>query len=172
MGPRVTSPPQDRTSRLVESLARVLDAQSYTLAVAESCTGGGLGAAITDLPGASTFFKGGVVAYSNEVKERLLGVAPAVIEEHGAVSELTVKAMAEGARVLLAASVGIAVTGIAGPSGAAPGKPVGLVYVAVATPAGTVVRRDVWPGARAQVRAASIRAAIELALDTMEGESA
>jgi PncC family amidohydrolase len=154
-------------SELVDSLAAGFERQRYTLAVAESCTGGGLAAAITDRAGVSSFFLGGIVSYANEIKEALLGVPGEVLATHGAVSELTARAMAEGVRSRMGADVGVGITGIAGPGGATPEKPVGLVYVAVATPQATRVRRDVWPGDRANVRGASVRAALDLTLDAI-----
>jgi PncC family amidohydrolase len=152
---------------LVRALAAACDQRGVTLATAESCTGGGVATAITDLPGVSSFFLGGIVSYANEVKERLLGVPADVLAEHGAVSEPTARAMATGVREALGADVGISTTGIAGPDGATATKPVGLVYIAVATPDTTLVRRDVWPGSRADVRLATVRAALELALQAL-----
>ncbi|HEY3115511.1 MAG TPA: nicotinamide-nucleotide amidohydrolase family protein [Chloroflexota bacterium] len=151
----------------VEALAAALEAHHYDLAVAESCTGGSLAAAITDLPGSSSFFVGGVVAYSNDLKEQLLGVPSATLQRHGAVSEETARAMAEGIRSRTGSAMGVSTTGIAGPGGATENKPVGLVYIGVATPDGVEVRRDVWPGGRAEVRAASVRAALSLALEAL-----
>lgn len=152
---------------LVEAVADALKSHRYNLSVAESCTGGMLAGAITDLPGSSEFFLGGIVAYANEVKEGLLSVPTAVLREHGAVSDPTARAMAEGVRERLRSSVGVGITGVAGPGGGTPSKPVGLVYVAVATPEGTRARRDLWAGGRGQVRAASVRAALELILDCL-----
>jgi PncC family amidohydrolase len=152
---------------LVESLAEACDRAGFTLAVAESCTGGSLAAAITERAGVSSFFLGGVVSYSNEVKEALLGVPANVLAEHGAVSEPTARAMAEGVQSRLGTDLGVGITGIAGPGGATPDKPVGLVFIGVSTPVRTVVRRDVWPGDRAAVRAASVRAALELLVGEM-----
>ncbi len=152
---------------LVGELAVTLDDLGYHLAVAESCTGGGLAAAITDLAGVSSFFLGGVVSYADDVKHDLLGVPRATLNEHGAVSETTARAMAVGVRERLKSEVGIAVTGIAGPGGATPRKPVGLVYIAVATPDKTVCRKDVWPGDRAAIRRSSVGAALRLTLDAI-----
>jgi PncC family amidohydrolase len=123
-----------------------------------------LAGAITDLAGVSSFFIGGVVSYTNEVKEGLLGVPAAVLAEHGAVSEPTARAMAEGVRTRLTTDVGVGITGIAGPGGATEHKPVGLVFIAAAGPNQTICRRDVWPGDRIAVRDASVRAALELIL--------
>ena len=155
---------------LVRDLFAALEGRGYDLAVAESCTGGGLAAAITDVPGSSIFFLGGVVSYANTAKEALLGVSTETLRDHGAVSEPTARAMAEAGRMRLGASVGISTTGVAGPEGGTVEKPVGLVYIGVATPSGTAVRRDVWPGDRAEVRAATVRAALEFALKRVRGE--
>jgi len=123
-----------------DSLASVvleqLRQRGETLAVAESCTGGGLGAALASVPGASDVFQGGVIAYANAVKQGLLGVPAALLETHGAVSDPVAMAMAEGARRATGATWAIAVTGIAGPGGGTVEKPVGLVHIAVAGPGG------------------------------------
>lgn len=153
---------------LVVQLAATFDRLGYTLAVAESCTGGQLAAAITDEPGVSSFFFGGVVSYSDDVKREMLGVPHEVLAEHGAVSEPTARAMAEGVRQRLASDVGVGITGIAGPGGATERKPVGLVYVAVATGDGTLCREDVWPGARADIRRASVGAGLQLILSAVD----
>ncbi len=119
-------------SVVVERLRR----RGETIAVAESCTGGGLGAALAAVPGASQAFLGGVIAYANAVKERQLGVCTELLERHGAVSDEVAMAMAEGARTLTGSTWAIAVTGIAGPGGGSEEKPVGLVHIAVAGPDG------------------------------------
>ena len=120
-------------SVVLEQLRR----RGETLAVAESCTGGGLGAALAAVPGASDVFRGGVIAYANAVKQELLGVPAALLDSHGAVSDPVALAMAEGARRAIGASWAIAVTGIAGPGGGTVEKPVGLVHIAVAGPDGS-----------------------------------
>jgi PncC family amidohydrolase len=168
---KVNMSESDDVASLVERLAVALDQRGYKLAVAESCTGGQLAGAITDLAGVSSFFLGGVVSYSDEVKHQLLGVPRDVLAEHGAVSEPVARAMASGARQQLAGDVGVGITGIAGPGGATDRKPVGLVYIAVAAPGQTVCRQDVWPGDRRAVREASVRAALRLVLDTVGGAS-
>ena len=119
---------------------RILIEHRATVAVAESCTGGMIGELLTATPGSSAYFKGGVVAYWNEAKAQLLDVPEAILAEHGAVSEPTVRAMAEGVRKRFGTDLGVATTGIAGPTGGSSNKPVGLVYVALATAAGTEVR--------------------------------
>ncbi|MBR1849992.1 MAG: competence/damage-inducible protein A [Bacteroidales bacterium] len=127
-----------------ESLAELVHsrfvASGLTLASAESCTGGTIASALTAQAGASAYFKGGIVAYSNEAKENLLGVERATLLAHGAVSEATVRQMAEGARRQLKSDYAVATTGIAGPDGGTPDKPVGTVWVAVATPQTTVAQ--------------------------------
>jgi nicotinamide-nucleotide amidase len=111
--------------------------RGQTLAVAESCTGGGLGAALAAVPGASDVFLGGVIAYANSVKQQLLGVPAGTLAVHGAVSDPVALAMAEGACRVTGADWAIAVTGVAGPGGGSADKPVGLVHIAIAGPAGS-----------------------------------
>src|SRR5215213_2615311 len=115
---------------LVEQLAALAERRGLRLATAESCTGGSLSAAITDLAGVSSVFLGGVVSYANEVKEQLLGVPGEVLRVHGAVSEPTARAMAEGVCRVTGADLGFGITGVAGPGGGSDAKPVGLVYIA------------------------------------------
>jgi len=136
-----------------------------TVATAESCTGGLLAKTITDVPGSSGYFAGGVVSYSNEAKRRLLGVPTALLEAHGAVSAQVARAMALGVRERFGAGLAVSVTGVAGPQGGTPAKPVGLTYVAAADALGVEVRRFVWDGDRAVNRERSARAALELLLD-------
>jgi len=135
------------------------------LATAESCTGGGIAAALTDIAGSSDVFERGFVVYSNEAKTELLGVPAPLIARHGAVSEEVASAMAEGALAHSRADVAVSVTGIAGPGGGSAAKPVGLVYIGCVrrgeTPA---VERHVFPGDRAGIRAASVKRALELLL--------
>jgi competence/damage-inducible protein CinA-like protein len=143
----------------------VLDAlreRGWTAATAESCTGGMVAARLTDIPGSSEVFLGGVVSYSNALKHALLDVPEAVLAEHGAVSAETAAAMAEGARARLGADVAVSVTGVAGPGGGTPEKPVGLVYLHVASPGGGIGRRMDVPGDRASVRGRAAAAALQL----------
>ena len=128
-------------------------ALGLTLAAAESCTGGLVSARLTDVAGSSDVFRGGIVAYSNEAKMRHLGVPTEALERHGAVSAEVAVAMAEGARSALGADVAVSTTGIAGPGGGTPEKPVGLVYLSVASPNGGSTERVVLPGDREAVRA-------------------
>jgi nicotinamide-nucleotide amidase len=133
------------------------------IAVGESCTGGLLGARLTAVPGSSAVVQGGVIAYSNAAKTALLGVAPDTIERHGAVSEAVAIAMAAGARERLGAEIGIGITGIAGPDGGTPEKPVGLVWVAVDV-AGTVQARGPrLVGDRGEIRFRATQAALDMA---------
>ncbi len=147
-----------------EELGKLLRDNGLTIAVAESCTGGLLGSMITDVPGASDYFRGGVIAYQNDVKERLLDVPTQVLATVGAVSEETARAMAHGARTLLASDIGVGVTGIAGPGGGTPDKPVGLVYIGVEGPHGALCRRFQWIGTRGENKHHSAVAALELTL--------
>jgi PncC family amidohydrolase len=144
------------------ALGDLLRARGLTLAVAESCTGGGLADAITDIPGSSDYFLGGVVSYSNSAKERLLGVARETLTAHGAVSEPVARQMAEGVRSLFRSDLAAGITGIVGPGGGSAEKPVGVVYIAVASPRGTEVRRYLWDRDRTGNKALSVNAALEM----------
>ncbi len=132
------------------------------IAVAESCTGGLVLGRLTDVAGSSGWVVGGVVAYDNAVKVRELGVAEELLREHGAVSEPVARAMAIGIRVRLGAEVGVGVTGVAGPAGGSPEKPVGTVVIAVAAPAVELARTFLFPGDRATVRRQSVAAALNM----------
>ncbi len=135
------------------------------LATAESCTGGAIAAALTDIAGSSDVFERGFVVYSNEAKSELLGVPAALIARHGAVSEEVAAAMAEGALAHSRADSVVSVTGIAGPGGGTPAKPVGLVYIGCARRGGRpAVERHVFAGDRAAVRRATVKRALELLL--------
>jgi PncC family amidohydrolase len=144
--------------------ARCLE-RGLGVATAESCTGGLIAKLITDVAGSSGYFRGGVVAYANETKRRLLDVPSELIDGHGAVSAQVARAMAQGVRDRIGADMAVAVTGVSGPGGGTEAKPVGLTYVAVAHPNGVEVRRYVWPGDRAANREATARAAVELLLE-------
>ena len=145
-----------------EAVADGLRESGLTLAVAESCTGGLLGARLTERPGSSDYFLGGVISYANEVKMSLLDVPPGTIARFGAVSEEVAGAMAVGARAATDADYALAVSGVAGPDGGTPQKPVGLVYVACGGPRRTKVVRGLYPGDRASVREYSVSAALHL----------
>jgi len=126
---------------LEETVGKLLFDNNLTVSTAESCTGGRIASMITTVPGSSAWFRGSVVAYDNSIKTGVLGVDPAVISRHGAVSEETVRAMAAGMRKLTATDYSVAVTGIAGPTGGTPDKPVGTVWIAVASPGGIVAEK-------------------------------
>ncbi len=137
---------------LAEQLGKRLKERELTIAVAESCTGGLLASRITDVPGSSAYFRGGIIAYQNDVKERLLAVPAQVLADVGAVSEQTARAMAHGVRGLLKSDIGVSITGIAGPGGGRPDKPVGLVYIAVESPTAKRCERFLWRGSRRENR--------------------
>jgi PncC family amidohydrolase len=146
-----------------ERLLEVLRDRRLSLATAESLTGGGLGALVTSVPGASDVYVGGVVSYATRVKTSLLGVPAHVVDEHGVVSAQCAEAMAVGVRRLLDADVAVSTTGVAGPD-RQEGKPVGTAYVAVSTPAGAQSLALALRGDRAAVREAAVEAAVDLAL--------
>jgi PncC family amidohydrolase len=150
--------------KLESVVGELMRSQGLTLAVAESCTGGLLGHRLTNVPGSSDYFIGGVVAYSYDAKERVLGVRHNTLYDHGAVSEKTALEMARSARRLFATDVALSVTGIAGPGGGMPGKPVGLVYVALSTRDQEVCHRFVWESNREGNKAYSAQAALEILL--------
>lgn len=137
------------------------------LAVAESCTGGMLGAAITSVSGSSACFAGGIISYSNEIKHKLLGVESAMLEQYGAVSDPVAGAMAEGVCAVTGADVGVSITGIAGPGGGTDQKPVGLVHIGLAGGGDTVVRRFVLEGNRDDVRSSAVEEAMKMLLDIL-----
>ena len=155
----------DRAKTLLE----LATAKGITVGVAESCTGGLLGGRITSVSGSSEYFLGGVIAYSNTVKTKLLNVEQGTLDEFGAVSERCAVEMATGARRLLGSDLAIAITGIAGPLGGTPDKPVGTVYIAVAFGDRTTSRRFEFPGDREAVREQSVEAALEMAIEVLEG---
>jgi PncC family amidohydrolase len=139
----------------------LLTRSGMTLAVAESCTGGLIGHRLTNVAGSSAYFLGGVIAYAYEAKERLLEVRHTTLYEHGAVSEETAIEMARGARRALRADIGLSVTGIAGPGGGLPGKPVGLTWIAISTREGDSAESHVWEGDREQNKTLSAEAALQ-----------
>jgi nicotinamide-nucleotide amidase len=147
---------------LPEVVAALLRERSLKLALAESCTGGMVSERLTEVPGSSAFLDRAYVTYSDRAKTDLLGVDPETIATHGAVSEETARAMAAGARAAAGADVAVAITGIAGPTGGTPEKPVGLVFIALEGAAGTRVRRAQFPGSRDRVRRQACQAALEM----------
>ncbi len=150
-------------------VGELLRQRGWSLAIAESCTGGKVGDRITDVPGSSDYFIGSIVAYSYDAKERLLGVRHDTLYAHGAVSGETALEMARGARHALGADVAVAVTGIAGPSGGLPDKPVGTTWVAVSGREGERVERFVWSGDREANKIQSAEAALALLAQSLEG---
>ena len=137
---------------VAEKLVALLKAQGLTCATAESCTGGGVGSAITAVPGSSAVFMGGVISYANEVKRDVLGVSDHDLQTVGAVSGEVAAQMADGARKLLKTDLAVSLTGIAGPDGGSAGKPVGLVWFGLATARGVRTEKAVFRGDRARVR--------------------
>jgi nicotinamide-nucleotide amidase len=147
---------------IAEIVLALCRARGLTLATAESCTGGLVAARLTAVPGSSDVFRGSVVAYADQVKENELGVPSAVLAEHGAVSAEAAKGMAEGVRRRLGSDVGVATTGVAGPGGGTPEKPVGLVFLHASGPAGDAARRIDLPGDREMIRGRATAAALHL----------
>ncbi len=162
-------PPTEHDLEVV--VGRLLDARGLTLAVAESCTGGLVGHRLTNVPGSSDYYRGSITAYANDVKKALLRVRSETLAKHGAVSERTAREMAEGVRRAMRADLGVSVTGIAGPTGGTPEKPVGLVYVALAAPDGEWVERYVFEGDRWENKARSADMALDLVRRYLEGVS-
>jgi len=145
---------------LADIVVGLLRTAGRTIGVAESCTGGLLGGRLTDVAGGSDVFRGGIIAYDNEVKVRELDVPDELLRLHGAVSDPVAVAMAEGVRRRLSLGVGVGITGIAGPGGATPDKPVGTVCIAVAGLGAVHCRRTLFPGSRPEVRARAVQAAL------------
>jgi nicotinamide-nucleotide amidase len=163
--------PDDSLNAACERLAQRLLQRGWMLATAESCTGGLIAGACTDLSGSSQWFERGFVTYSNAAKTEMLGVPEALIAQHGAVSEPVARAMAEGALQQSRAQVALAVTGVAGPTGGSADKPVGTVWFAWATPAGMHSELVRWPGDRAQVRQATVNHALQVLLDLLQRDA-
>ena len=146
----------------MRTLHPVLRKKKLTVAAAESCTGGLLGAILSEHSGSSDYFRGGMEVYSDDAKTVLAEVPPQLIHSHGAVSAVVAAALARGARTKLGAKIGLGITGIAGPTGATPGKPVGLVYIAIDGPKLQTVKKKQWTFDRAGNRLASVGVALEL----------
>jgi PncC family amidohydrolase len=151
-----------------EDIGRRLLNRKWTLAVAESCTGGLLGHRLTSVGGSSAYFAGGVIAYANEVKVRELGVPAETLAAVGAVSAPVAERMAAGIRERFGSDVGVGITGVAGPAGGTPEKPVGLVFVAVAGPRGAVVKRFQFLGDRLAVKTAGSEAALDMLVEYLQ----
>jgi PncC family amidohydrolase len=153
---------------LAQRTGQLLLGVGWHLASAESCTGGLIGHALTEVPGSSAYYQGGVIAYDNAVKEHVVGVDSHTLETVGAVSEPCAREMVTGVRGLLQTEVGIATTGIAGPGGGTPSKPVGLVYIAVAMPDAMQCERHVFPGDRSAIKLATARRGLELVIAMLD----
>ncbi len=164
------------TELLEEKVGKILRERHMKLTLAESCTGGLVGHRITNIPGSSDYYLGSITAYAYEAKERLLGVKHETLIQFGAVSRETALEMAQGARLALAsdfsldACIGVAITGIAGPGGGMPNKPVGLVWFGLAVPEGVYAWKCLWKGDRLQVKAQSADNALGLILAYLHGE--
>ena len=148
-----------------EALGKLLRAKGMTIAFAESCTGGLASSLVTDVPGSSEYLIGSVVSYTNQVKHEILGVPQETLDTYTAVSKETAIAMAEGVRRLMRSDIGVSITGIAGPTGGSPDKPVGLVYEACATKHGTVVQELRYRASRTTVKLRAAMNAMALAMD-------
>ena len=155
---------------LEEILKELMHARGLKLAAAESCTGGLVSHRITNISGSSEYFYGAVVSYSNDAKAGLLGVSWETLNSYGAVSRETVLEMASGARKLFNADIGISVSGIAGPAGAMPGKPVGTTWLGLSAGAGEWARHFIWDGDREQNKQYSSTAALQFIIDYLEGK--
>jgi PncC family amidohydrolase len=158
-------PNDDELVELARRVGNELRARGLRVATAESCTGGLVAHLITEVAGSSDYFVGALVTYANDVKIALADVPPEILDAHGAVSAQVARAMAEGTRARLAVDVAVAVTGIAGPDGGTPEKPVGLTYVAVADRDGVDVRRHLWTEDRSGNKRLSAAAALDLLLE-------
>jgi len=157
---------------LEEKLRDLMRERRLTLASAESCTGGLVSHRITNVSGSSEFFPGGLVTYSYESKVRLLEVSWETLNEHGAVSEATVMAMARGARKLFGTDISVSVTGIAGPTGGTAEKPVGTTWVGLSAVDGEWARHFLWEGDRERIKLQSSDAALQFVIDYLEGKLA
>jgi PncC family amidohydrolase len=160
--------PYMETRTLERQIRTQITGTGQTIASAESCTGGGIAYRITTIPGSSAYFVGGIVAYTNDLKAKLLGVRQETLDQRGAVSEECAREMAEGICRMTGASIGVSTTGIAGPSGATNRKPVGLIYIACASPSGTTVHEVRWRNTRAKHMHDATEYALRLILDALE----
>ena len=155
------------TTKLCCEVLQKLKEQGLSLATAESCTGGGIGASITAIPGSSAWYKGGIISYTNEIKERLLGVDSSLLLQFGAVSGQVAESMALGAIKTLGADVAVSVTGLAGPDGDSFGNPVGTVFIGVAKGACVQHRKFLFSGDRQQVRQQAVEESLKLLLENI-----
>jgi len=149
-------------TKLQKNIAESLTRKKLSLSVCESCTGGMLGNIITQIPGSSKYFPGGIIAYSNEVKQRIVGVRQVTLKRFGAVSAEVVREMAQGVRKRFKSDIGIGITGIAGPAGGSKRKPVGLVYLCVSARQHVYVEHHIFKGSRNQIRKEACDKALRL----------
>ena len=155
-------------AEVLRNILRKLQSRGATVATAESCTGGLVATMLTELPGSSAVFVGGISAYANGVKISMLGVDPSDLEKFGAVSAEVARAMAAGVRDRLGATYAVALTGIAGPDGGSPDKPVGTIYCGIASPFGEVATRLTLSGDRAAIRRTAAESALQLLADAIK----
>lgn len=158
-----------KTEELAAAVIQALCREGKTLSTAESCTGGGIGYALTAVPGSSAAYLGGVISYANGVKAQVLGVPGNVLKSHGAVSEQTARYMAQGVQSIVGSDLAVSVTGIAGPASDDTNKPVGLVYIGVCDGKEVQVHEHHFSGDRSQVRTLTIHAALQHVMDRMKG---
>ena len=158
---------EEREDQLAARLGAALRAAGKTIACAESGTGGLVTSRLTDIPGSSDYVMGSIVSYTNDIKERLVGVRHETLAAHGAVSPETAREMADGIRRVIRTDLGLGITGIAGPGGGTAAKPVGLVYIAVSSEKGTRVTENHFSGTRTEVKQQTSDAALALALDAL-----
>ena len=153
-----------KTTFIPQKLARLLVERKRLISVCESCTGGLISKYLTDIPGASKYYRGGIIAYSNEIKTKILGVKKPLISKHGAVSKIVAEKMASGIKKLMNTDIGIGITGIAGPSGGSKNKPVGLIFIAIAE-GKTVISHELrLRGTRRNIREKAAMSALELTI--------
>jgi PncC family amidohydrolase len=155
--------------RLAKEAGILLTIHKINISVCESCTGGMLGSIITSIPGSSEYFKGGVIAYSNEIKNKIVGVRASTLKKFGAVSKETAREMAKGVRKITNSDIGIAITGIAGPGGGTKDKPVGLVYIAIAGEESTKIEKCLFSGNRENIRIKACCHALNTLIKTLRG---
>lgn len=151
----------------VQQVGRLLVARGWMLATAESCTGGLIGHLLTEVPGSSDYYAGGIIAYANEVKMGILKVSPQDIRHYGAVSASVARAMARSVRTLFSVQIGLSATGIAGPTGGTPEKPVGTVYLGISGPLGEAIEQHIWPYEREMNKLASARRALDMVIELL-----
>ncbi|MEA3325780.1 MAG: CinA family protein [Chloroflexota bacterium] len=155
--------------QLSSQIGEVLTRNSFSIATAESCTGGLLAHILTSVSGSSNYFVGSVVSYSNQIKEQLLGVQPETLEHHGAVSSQTAQEMAVGIREKFCTDIGLSTTGIAGPTGGTSTKPVGLVWIGLSTKGKTTTIKCQFVGDREQVKTSSVQKILQALLSDLKG---